>query len=275
MIKRLCHGDKNFIVIERIESLNQQHVRPRRNSCVKSNCMIPSFGSRCICNFRFFLVRPYTYEFLSVICTFFEIIGMAKMALKEITQIVKHFELYLNKPIVQKNLHTINSVQKSPTNQVKNKQLFLDPSQQYDRIGRFTPKLIKKRYFFKLVVSDQNYLKVPKIDRSIVNLRILLKNRSPLRIYVITGDKMTLVSAMDQQMCGIPVPELSKYNYEDDVMLNVLEKYLQQLIYLKDDNAKNRRDFGLMLKLMRTSSYDIKEVSRSMSRNQIDMKMDS
>lgn len=50
--------------------------------------MIPSYGSRCICSFRYFLVRPYTFEFLSGICAFFEIIGMAKMAQKEIIQII-------------------------------------------------------------------------------------------------------------------------------------------------------------------------------------------
>lgn len=121
------------------------------------------------------------------------------------------------------------------------------------------------------MISEQNYLYLPKIDRSVINLRILFKNRDPSKIYAISGDKMTLVSAMDQMMCAIPVPPFTKYNQKDDIMLNILEKYLHQMMYLKEDLVKNKHDFGLMLKVVKANNQDLKEVDQAQADIRIDI----
>lgn len=120
---------------------------------------MPKFKGICCCHLKFYLVRPYTFEFLSVLHPFYEIIGMADVSFKELNLIVEHFEMYLNIPIAEKNAITIEEADNYNKHVKENrkKKKFTDPLKQYDRIGRFKPKILSQKIIFKLLICRKNY----------------------------------------------------------------------------------------------------------------------
>ena len=73
---------------------------------------------------------------------------------------------------------------------------FSDPTEQYDRIGRFRPKMLRRQMYFQFMICQKNFHFFEEINEYIENYYILLKNRLPAKIYVLTSNTMRLVSAM-------------------------------------------------------------------------------
>lgn len=92
---------------------------------------MPKFEGRCTCTLKFFLIRPYAFQFLSNISNFFEIVGIAELPFKELNQIVEHFELYLNMPIAVKNAETVQQQEHYKKAKVDNqmRKAISDPTQ--------------------------------------------------------------------------------------------------------------------------------------------------
>lgn len=67
--------------------------------------------------------------------------------------------MYLNIPIAEKNAITIEEADKYNKNVQTNKKAikFTDPLQQFDRIGRFKPKILSPKIIFKLLICRKNY----------------------------------------------------------------------------------------------------------------------
>ena len=74
LIENTTNKDKELIIVERSD----------KDACINTECSLPRVGKHCICQLRFFLVRPYTYELLSAIQPFFEIIGISHLPFKEL-----------------------------------------------------------------------------------------------------------------------------------------------------------------------------------------------
>ena len=120
------------------------------------------------------------------------------------------------------------------------------PTNQFDRIGRFKPKILKNKIFFKSLICETHYLNLPKINQSVVNFNLLLKNRDPSKILCLTGDHMTLVLSMDQGFCGLPITKFTKWAQED-ILLPLMESYVKKLKFTVDPKSKNNHDFGCLL----------------------------
>lgn len=85
----------------------------------------------------------------------------------------------MNKPIALKNKNTMkNQAQYKEMVKMKHKNPnFTDPRQQFDRIGRFKPKILPLKIYFKLIVCKKTYVYFPEISEHLENYRILLKGR--------------------------------------------------------------------------------------------------
>lgn len=250
--------DKEMIVVN-LKKEKEKH---------SPTCTKPKFlGDKCCCGLKFYRVRPYTFQFLSVIQQFYEIIGMAELSFKELNQIVEHFEMYLNIPIAEKNAVTIQQAKNysQSLRQNRNKR-FVNPLEQCDRIGRFRPKILQPKIIFKLLICRNNYHYFPQIEQTLQNLRILMKNRDPPTMVIISSDPIILVSGMDQGFCSIPISSPKWYN-EDDIMLNLLENYLIKLKFYKDTKAKNINDFGNIMQIRNEEENDSDGMDQQLSEN--------
>lgn len=49
----------------------------------------------------------------------------------------------------------------------RNNPNFSNPLQQFDRIGRFKPKLLKPKIIFKLLICRKNYQQFPQLEHPI------------------------------------------------------------------------------------------------------------
>lgn len=77
-------------------------------------------------------------------------IGIAQLSMYEINQVIDHFEMYLNKPIKEKNKEAKENAPKykQDLNDKMKQKDFKSPLEQFDRIGRFKPKVIKQKLIF-------------------------------------------------------------------------------------------------------------------------------
>lgn len=178
--------------------------------CTNNHCS----RNQCYCKHKYFLVRPYTYELLSAIQPFFEIIGISKMHYEEINQVITLIEKHLNKPINKQNKQM--KVKLNEEKQSKERGGQSDESyKQFDRIGRFKPKYLEKVLYFHYLICEKTYVHFRDLDEYLENLTVLLQNRHQSKIFIISSNKMRLMAAMSQGFCGIPLTKFSKY-IEDD-----------------------------------------------------------
>ena len=183
---------------------------------------------------RIYKIRPYTLEILGAIQPFFEIVAISKMNFNQLKFIIDHLERLLNIPVDEKNIQTkrdFKQIQEHRKN-AKAKPAFTDPTDQYDRIGRFKPKLLKKQMYFQFMICQKNYCYFEEINEYIENFHILMKNRKASRIYFLTSNIMRLVAAMKQGFRGIPISKFDSTD-DDDFQLNLIENYLIKLHYNK------------------------------------------
>ena len=66
-------------------------------------CKRPKFGQVCVCKMMIYQIRPYTFEFLSAIQPFYEIMAISNIEFTELKFIVEHIENILNEPIIKNN----------------------------------------------------------------------------------------------------------------------------------------------------------------------------
>ena len=89
-------------------------------------------------------------------------------------------------------------------------------------------------------------MQIEQIGESVENLQVLRGFRHKHQIFLITSHKASLVAAMQQGFCGIPVTKYVQFD-DQDFQLRILEFYLIQLQFQKDTLAKNINDFGYLL----------------------------
>jgi hypothetical protein len=75
------------------------------------------------------------------------------------------------------------------------------------------------------MIGNKDYLHFDETDSSLMNLNILLGNRSKSNIFILTTKEIHLVAAMYQRFCVVPVTSYQKFN-EDDFVLKLVENYL-------------------------------------------------
>lgn len=96
---------------------------------------------------------------------------------------------------------------------------------QTDKIGRFKPKLLKHKIFFKLIICRKSFHSFPNFQGTLVNLHLLLMNRTPSSLFLVSSNQLNLVAAMDLGFCSLPINEFLKHD-QTDFMLNLMENYL-------------------------------------------------
>ena len=119
---------------------------------------------------------------------------------------------------------------------------------------------METKIFFYHLMSCSNYQKVPELNEQVENLFLLTQNRKKENIYILSPQKLSLVSAINFGFCAIPV---SHFLTHDDFQLNLVEKYLLTLKYYKDTKSKNSLDFnfltqGKTVKKQHEDQYSIK-----------------
>jgi hypothetical protein len=108
------------------------------------------------------------------------------------------------------------------------------------------PRFIKAKRIFVVILGRKANVKFPEIDRQAENLLLLLCSRRRSNIFLLTSNPFSLVTAMDQGFCGIPITPFS--HEVEDIQLNILENYLIKLIRSTDLGQTNINDFGLLTK---------------------------
>ena len=87
--------DFNYIIIQTQKNLLQGHISQTCSVCNgvrTSSKNVFNFNQVCICNIIVYKVRPYTYDLMRAIYSFFEIGGSAHMEKQVLLAIVNHLE---------------------------------------------------------------------------------------------------------------------------------------------------------------------------------------
>ena len=77
------------------------------------------------------------------------------------------------------------------------------------------------------------------------NLKLLLMNRLPDKVILLTSSPLRLTAAMNEIFCGVPVSQMK--DDKDDFELELVENYLLQVNVVKKSLKMNREDFGYLL----------------------------
>lgn len=190
MIAELEEQEKTIIIVQKYVMVDEK--TSKKVKCSKEFCRMPKFKKHCSCRFKLFLVRPYTYEILSAIQPFFEIIGSSNLHYKELKQIITFLEDHLNAPIKEHNEEMKIKV-------LRQKQMLENGIKKniiFDKIGRFKPKFLECQIYFQLMMSLNNYEYFRQIDEYIENFHIFSSNRKQSHIYLISSNYTRLSAAM-------------------------------------------------------------------------------
>ena len=162
-------------------------------------------GRLCICTKEIYQIRPYTFEILRSLQPFFEIVATSSMPYSYMEQIIDYIEIMLNRPITEML--------------IKQAEMKKDGSYAKQTKGKKKRKVkkIEPKIFFQFLVCDTNFIhfKERSIDEHIDNLVLLLKNRRPSEIFMITSDQFRIVTAMDCGFCSIPVTKFQCFMQND------------------------------------------------------------
>ena len=155
--------------------------------CSVDTCSKRIIKGYCVCKLMAFNIRPHSFELVGAIQPFFEVVATSHFTFRELKQIVDQIEKVLNNPIIEQNKRTIQRAKELKNSGKKNG----------DRIGRFRPKLLKKKLYFQYMICHQNYTYFEELGEYIENLHILTQNRDPAKIFNLNSSQQRLVACMD------------------------------------------------------------------------------
>ena len=69
--------------------------------------------------------------------------------------------------------------------------------------------------YVHIMMCDKNHVNIPEIDQTVENLQQLRGYRHMHQIFLITSNKNSLVAAMQQGFCGIPVTKYVQFDEND------------------------------------------------------------
>ena len=74
---------------------------------------------------------------------------------------------------------------------------------------------IEHKNFFSQILGSKSFIFVPELNEYIDNLFLFLKNRKAEDIYLLTGNQLRLMAAMDSGFCVVPIVQYQSFMFND------------------------------------------------------------
>ena len=135
----------------------------------------------------------------------------------------------------------------------------------------------QRNVYFDLVISDKKAsMFLPCTNDTVLNFHVLLLNRTPQRIYLLSPNPSNLCAALIAGVCIIPIP--NSYDSQD-IQLQLAERYLFSNRWNKNPRQQNLQDFEYLSKVQFGSNHEMLNSSlksvRARSQSEISFQMDS